>query len=155
MVVCRSEYRPNGEASISSTGKPAVSRDGHVEISYDVPRRLNANEIPGVIGDFRIAARNAIQAGFDGVEVHAAHGYLINQFLMDSVNDRNDKYGWSLENRCRFALEIVAGCSALSLHRAPGSLRLRTQTCTLGVYMARAVNDLCMLYLHMVEPRMV
>ncbi|KAH9330180.1 hypothetical protein KI387_002288, partial [Taxus chinensis] len=56
---------------------------------------------------FRNAARNAINAGFDGVELHAGHGYLLDQFMKDSVNDRTDRYGGSLENRCRFPLEVV------------------------------------------------
>ncbi|GJX65032.1 putative 12-oxophytodienoate reductase 11 [Tanacetum coccineum] len=69
--------------------------------------RLDSDEIPLVANDFRIAAKNVMEAGFDGVEIHVAIGYLIEQFLKDEVNDRTDKYGGSLENHCRFALEVI------------------------------------------------
>ncbi|KAM0940170.1 putative 12-oxophytodienoate reductase [Dioscorea sansibarensis] len=64
-------------------------------------------EIPLVVNDFRIAARNATEAGFGRVEIHGAHGYLIDQFLKDSVIDHTDKYGGSLEDLCRFQVEVV------------------------------------------------
>ncbi|GKV52560.1 hypothetical protein SLEP1_g59137 [Rubroshorea leprosula] len=104
-------FQPNGQAPISSTDKalkPLGRADGEViQGIFSPPRRLRTDEIPKIINDFRLAARNAIEAGFDGVEIHAAHGYLIDQFLKDQVNDRTDQYGGSLENRCRFALEII------------------------------------------------
>ncbi|GMY07872.1 12-oxophytodienoate reductase 2-like isoform X17 [Fagus crenata] len=78
-----------------------------LQTSLTPPRRLRIEEIPQIINDFRLAARNAIEAGFDGVEIHGAHGYLIDQFMKDEVNDRTGQYGGSLENRCRFALEVV------------------------------------------------
>ena len=69
--------------------------------------RLETEEIPGIVADFRRAAENARKAGFDGVEVHGANGYLIDQFLQDSTNHRTDRYGGSVENRARFLFEIV------------------------------------------------
>ena len=72
------------------------------------PRALRDDEIPGLIEDYRRAARNAIDAGFDGVELHAANTYLIEQFLRDSVNDRSGPYGGSIANRTRLLLEVVA-----------------------------------------------
>ena len=102
-------------------------------------------------------------AGFDGVEIHGAHGFLIDQFLKDQINDRTDEYGGSLENRCRFALEIVEAVSdAIGSHRV--GLRLSpfanyneagdSNAKALGLYMAEALNKHKILYCHMVEPRM-
>ncbi|OQP87729.1 alkene reductase [Rhizobium rhizosphaerae] len=71
------------------------------------PRALEASEIPGIVEDYRKAARAAIDAGFDGVEIHAANGYLIDQFLRSSANKREDNYGGSVENRARFLFEVV------------------------------------------------
>ena len=78
---------------------------------YVTPRALETDEVRGVVEDFRQGARNAKRAGFDGVEIHAANGYLIDQFLQDKTNRRADRYGGSIENRSRFLLEIVDACS--------------------------------------------
>ncbi len=74
---------------------------------YTVPHQLTGDEIAAIVQDFRKAAVSAIAAGFDGVEVHSANGYLIDQFLRDSANQRNDEYGGSLENRARFLTEVL------------------------------------------------
>jgi 2,4-dienoyl-CoA reductase-like NADH-dependent reductase (Old Yellow Enzyme family) len=75
---------------------------------YRAPRRLAIEEIPQLVEDFRLAARRSIAAGFDAIEIHAAHGYLLHQFLSPLSNDRKDAYGGSLENRARLLLEIVS-----------------------------------------------
>nr|WP_245190025.1 alkene reductase [Leucobacter exalbidus] len=75
--------------------------------AYTQPRALDLGEIPGIVEDFRRGAENAQRAGFDGVEIHAANGYLIDQFLQDSTNRRSDRYGGTIENRARFLLEIT------------------------------------------------
>ncbi len=75
--------------------------------AYETPRSLTIEEIRQTTLDYRQAAINAIEAGFDGVELHAANGYLPNQFLSDNANQRNDEYGGSIENKCRFILEIM------------------------------------------------
>lgn len=84
--------------------------------SFVTPRALDAGEIPGIVEDFRQGAQNAMRAGFDGVEIHGAAGYLIDQFLRDGTNRRTDAYGGAIENRCRFLKEIVEAvtpvCSA-------------------------------------------
>jgi 2,4-dienoyl-CoA reductase-like NADH-dependent reductase (Old Yellow Enzyme family) len=90
----------------------AIPPAGHVTLSnprkpYEVPRALETDEIPGIVEDFRRAAENALRAGFDGVELHAANGYLFDQFLHDGSNKRTDRYGGSLENRGRFLLEAL------------------------------------------------
>lgn len=74
---------------------------------YTQPRALQPEEIPGIVEDFRRGAENSQRAGFDGVEIHAANGYLIDQFLQDSTNHRSDRYGGTVENRARFLLEIT------------------------------------------------
>jgi N-ethylmaleimide reductase len=74
---------------------------------YETPRRLHAEELPGIVQAFAAAARRALAAGFDGVQIHGAHGYLLDQFLRDSVNDRHDHYGGSIPNRARLLLESV------------------------------------------------
>ena len=100
---------PGGAVPVSSTDKqsPAMTytKEGFIPVS--APRALRDDEIPGLIEDYRRAARNAIEAGFDGVEIHAANTYLIEQFLRDTINDRSGPYGGSIENRARLLLEVV------------------------------------------------
>jgi len=158
-------YQPNGQAPISSTDKqiaPQTHPDGTVE-PYSPPRRLTTDEIPQIVNDFRLAARNAIEAGFDGVEIHGAHGYLIEQFMKDSANDRTDEYGGSLENRCRFALEIVEavvkeiGADRVGIRLSPFADYMDcwdSNPEALGFYMVKSLNKYNILYCHMVEPRM-
>ncbi|PIN27068.1 NADH:flavin oxidoreductase/12-oxophytodienoate reductase [Handroanthus impetiginosus] len=152
--------QPNGEAPVSSTDK-GLSPGVYGE-DWPPARRLRTDEIPGIINDFRLAARNAIEAGFDGVEIHGAHGYLIDQFLKDKVNYRTDEYGGSVEKRCRFALEVVeAVADEIGSHRV--GIRLSPYSdCgeagdsnpdALGLYMANALNKYNILYLHVIEPR--
>jgi len=92
---------------------------------YVVPRALEREEIAGVIGQFRQGAQNALAAGFDGVEIHGANGYLLDQFLQDRSNQRSDDYGGSVENRARLLLEVtdavvgVWGASRVGMHLAP------------------------------------
>jgi N-ethylmaleimide reductase len=100
----------NGVQPISSSDKPIRNESIHTpkgKLPYEAPRPLRTEELPGIVGLFRRAAERARDAGFDGVQIHGAHGYLIDQFLRDSVNDRTDQYGGSLENRARLLLEIT------------------------------------------------
>ncbi len=108
----------------------AVAAQGHVSLirplkDYVTPRALDLVEIPGIVADYRRAAENAKAAGFDGVEIHGANGYLIDQFLQDSTNKRTDEYGGSVENRARFLLEVtdavvsVWGADRVGMHLAP------------------------------------
>ncbi|CAL9170605.1 unnamed protein product [Musa hybrid cultivar] len=165
--VSNHDFQPNGQAPISSTDKPITPqvRANGIDVAiFSTPRRLQTEEIPLVVNDFRVAARNAIEAGFDGVEIHGAHGYLIDQFLKDKVNDRTDKYGGSLENRCRFALEIVEavvdeiGADRVGIRLSPYASYMQSGDSNpeaLGLYMANALNKYGISYLHMVEPRMI
>lgn len=101
--------QPGGQAPVSSTARAASTKtfiaSGFADVS--APRALRTDEIAGVVAQYRQAALSAMEAGFDGVEVHGANGYLIEQFLRDSINDRSDIYGGSIENRCRFLLEVM------------------------------------------------
>ncbi|KAM7519299.1 hypothetical protein LguiB_018261 [Lonicera macranthoides] len=158
-------FQPNGQDPISSTDKPLtqIQSNGIDVAEFTPPRRLATDEIPEIVQHFRLAARNAMEAGFDGVEIHGAHGYLIDQFMKDQVNDRTDKYGGSLENRCRFALEIV---EAVSNEIGPDRVGIRLSPFAnymesgdsdpeaLGLYMSESLNKYNILYCHMVEPRM-
>lgn len=97
-AVAPSAVRLNGEYIHTPLGKK----------DYEIPRALAADEIPAIVEDYRQAARRAREAGFDGVEVHGANGYLIDQFLQSRTNQRTDRYGGSVENRLRFLKEILA-----------------------------------------------
>lgn len=117
----------NGELPVSAS---AVRPAGHVSLlrpmeEFVTPRALELSEIPAVIEAYRKGAENAKAAGFDGVEIHGANGYLIDQFLQDSTNHRTDEYGGSIENRARFMLEVtdavvsVWGADRVGMHIAP------------------------------------
>ncbi|XP_034206136.1 12-oxophytodienoate reductase 2-like [Prunus dulcis] len=164
--VSNSGFQPNGQAPISCTDKPLPPQllTNGVDIAeYTPPRRLKKDEIPQIVNDLRLAARNAIEAGFDGVEIHGAHGYLIDQFMKDQVNDRTDEYGGSLENRCRFDLEIVEavaneiGADKVGIRLSPFADYMESGDSNpkaLGIYMAKSLNKYGILYCHVVEPRM-
>ncbi len=94
--------------------------EGFVDVS--TPRALERDELPGLVADYANAARNAVKAGFDGVEIHAANGYLLDQFQRDSSNKRTDDYGGSIENRCRLTLEVV---DAILKVLPPGKVGIR------------------------------
>ncbi len=117
----------DGEPPVSSS---AVKPSGAVslvrpKVEYVTPRALGRDEIPGVIEGFRRGAENAERAGFDGVEIHGANGYLLDQFLQDSVNHRDDDYGGSVENRARLHIEVAEACISVwgagrvGMHLAP------------------------------------
>ena len=116
-----------GEAPVAPS---AIAAKGHVSIvrperPYPLPRALDAAEIPAIVETFRKGAENAKLAGFDGVEIHGANGYLLDQFLQDSTNTRTDNYGGSIENRARLMLEVtdaaiaVWGADRVGMHLAP------------------------------------
>lgn len=111
----------NGKTPVAPS---AIKPAGHVslirpETEYVTPRALELNEIPAIVESYRKGAENAKRAGFDGVEIHGANGYLIDQFLESKSNQRTDQYGGSIENRARFALEVAdAVCSVWGADRA-------------------------------------
>ncbi|MGL5240696.1 MAG: alkene reductase [Kluyvera ascorbata] len=112
--ISHNSLQPNGEAPVAPSALSAGTRtslrdeNGHaIRVDTSMPRALETAEIPGIVNDFRQAIANAREAGFDLVELHSAHGYLLHQFLSPSSNHRTDQYGGSVENRARLVLEVV------------------------------------------------
>ncbi|KRB99055.1 1,2-oxophytodienoate reductase [Hydrogenophaga sp. Root209] len=111
--VSHTELQPHGGApvapsAIAAKTKTVLIKDGApVFVETSEPRALDLSELPGIVEDYRKAALAAIEAGFDGVEIHAANGYLIDQFLKTGSNQRTDVYGGSIENRARLLIEVV------------------------------------------------
>ena len=144
-----------GLEMVSSSAVPIS--DQHI-----IPRAMTEDEIQEVIDDFASAAANAIDAGFDGVEIHAANGYLIDQFIQDTCNQRSDRWGGSIENRSRFATEVAkAVCAKIGPERT--GIRLAPFNDFQGMGMKEPIpqfkdvtsqlSGLGMAYLHLVEPR--
>lgn len=153
---------PEGAAPVSSTDKKAeamtFTAEGFIPVS--TPRALRDDEIPGLIDDYRRAARNAIAAGFDGVEIHGANTYLLEQFLRDSVNDRSGPYGGSIANRARLLLEVVQAV-AQEIGAGRTGLRLSPMTTftapldsdpqALYGYVVEQLAPLGLAFLHIIE----
>jgi N-ethylmaleimide reductase len=127
-----------------------------------MPRELRLDEIAALVEAYRRGAERALLAGFDGVEIHGANGYLPDQFLQDGTNHRTDAYGGSLENRARFLLEVteaaisIWGNGRVGVRLSPsgeyGSMWDSDPLTTFG-YVANALNRLRLAYLHVIEPR--
>ncbi|XP_023517003.1 12-oxophytodienoate reductase 3-like [Cucurbita pepo subsp. pepo] len=166
-------YQPGGMSPISSTSKAVSKRwrillpDGSHGV-YPTPRPLGTYEIEAVVEHYRQAAVNAIQAGFDGIEIHSAHGYLLDQFLKDGINDRTDEYGGSLTNRSRFLLKVVQevvsaiGSSRVGVRISPAIDHLDAMDSNplkLGLHVVDQLNKLQqevggkLSYLHVTQPR--
>lgn len=117
--------RLNGNLPVSSSAVRPKGNAPHTQKPMVTPRALEHDEIPIVIEMFAQATQKALKAGFDGVEIHGGHGYIIDQFLDSRINQRTDEYGGSVENRCRFALEVtkavlgIAGPERTSLRISP------------------------------------
>jgi 2,4-dienoyl-CoA reductase-like NADH-dependent reductase (Old Yellow Enzyme family) len=121
----------NGDADAAVLAPSAIGVEGSVprmrELTYKIPKPVTAEEIKKLVGDYGQAAENAIKAGFDGVEIHGANGYLIDQFLHHDSNRRNDEYGGSSENMVRFPLEVIdeiinrIGADRTGLRVSPGA----------------------------------
>jgi len=126
------------------------------------PREIALNEIPDIVAQYRRAAERARAAGFDGVEIHSANGYLIDQFLQDGSNKRTDAYGGSIENRTRFLFEVVAAVAGV---RGPDRVGVRigpnnafnamhdSDPHSLFSHVASGLRDRGIAYLHIIEPR--
>ncbi|MDO6406774.1 alkene reductase [Pantoea phytobeneficialis] len=131
---------------------------------FPEPRELDENAIVAIIDEFQRAAQRALAAGFDGVELHAANGYLPEQFLLDGSNKRNDKWGGSLANRARFLLDVVAvltdvwGSGRVSVRISPSGIygdMHDSDPATTFRYLVEKLNDFSLAYLHIIEPRIV
>ncbi|MEL6222139.1 MAG: alkene reductase [Cyanobacteria bacterium J06627_8] len=158
------DFQPGGALPVSSS---AVRPEGEVHTpegkkQHVIPRALTLEEIPGVIEQYAIATRSAREAGFDGVEVHAANGYLIDQFLRDGVNQRTDAYGGSIGNRTRFLLEVTQAVVSewssdrvgvrLSPYNPFNDMRDSDPIATF-TYASEALRDFNLAYLHILEAR--
>lgn len=155
---------PVAPSAIQSYEHAAIrGDDGAInEAAQVLPRALELEEIPQVVDQFRQGAARALEAGFDGVELHAANGYLIDQFLLDGSNRRSDEYGGSLENRARFLFDVldavtgVWGADRVAVRFSPsgkfGSVSDSNPHGTFG-YVAKRLDGYGLAYLHIVEPR--
>lgn len=152
----------NGQQPISASAI-AIQGDTHTpqgKAAYVLPRAVSTDEIQGLVKAFAQAARNAIRAGFDGVEVHAANGYLIDQFLRDGSNKRTDAYGGSVENRARFLFEVLTAVSAeigsekvgvrLSLLNSYNSM-IDSDPVGLASFLGERLTEFKLAYVHMMR----
>ncbi|AON55338.1 alkene reductase [Herbaspirillum seropedicae] len=149
LPVAPSAVQPEGQAFTESGFKPFVT-----------PRALEAAELPAIVAQYKKAAQLSLQAGFDGVEIHAANGYLLDQFLRDKTNQRTDAYGGSIENRARLLLEVVQAVTSVVPSERVG-IRLSpispandiadSDPKALFSYVVEQLNRFKLVYLHVVE----
>jgi len=146
---------------ITGAGMMAMTADGKIA-PYETPRALETSEIADVVDAFRQGARNALAAGFDGVEIHGANGYLLEQFLQSRSNLRTDQYGGSIENRARLLLEItqavieVWGANRVGVRLTPHGIANgsgEADPMPLYSHVVKALDKLGLAYLHFIEPR--
>lgn len=161
--VSHTSLQPGGAAPVGPSALTAESKtyDGTGFVDTSAPRSLAIEEIPAIVADYATAARNAREAGFDGVEIHGANGYLVDQFMRPSANQRTDAYGGSPENRTRFLEEVVAAVAdAIGGDRV--GLRLSPFSPANGVTVEESAQEIFargieriapygLAYLHMVE----
>ncbi|MBY0504907.1 MAG: alkene reductase [Bryobacteraceae bacterium] len=149
---------PVGPSAVAAAGETHTPTGKQ---SYVVPRALDAGELPGIVDDYRKATENALRAGFDGVEIHAANGYLLDQFLRDGSNRRSDEFGGSIENRLRFPLAVakavadVAGAGRTGIRISPqGQYNDMKDSNPLALFSAftKALNGTGVTYLHVMDP---
>jgi N-ethylmaleimide reductase len=151
LPVAPSAIRPEATSYTAAGFQPCV-----------MPRALEIAEIPEIVDQYRCAARNALAAGFDGIEIHAANGYLIEQFLRDSTNKRTDAYGGSRENRARFLLEVAeavagacGGSERVGIRLSPLSpvngAGLDSDPVGIYAYVVEQLNALALAYIHIIE----
>ncbi len=153
----------NGELPVAPS---AIAAQGTLhtpvgKMAFPTPRALETHEIPDIVQQFRACAQNAMTAGFDGVELHGAFGYLIDQFLQDGSNHRTDEYGGSVENRARFVLEVVEavadvwGGDRVGIKLSPSNTFYGMQDSNPKAtfsYVIDALNQFDLAYIHLMEP---
>ena len=166
--VSHSSLQPGGVLPVAPSAVP-ITGDGMLAMTahgkpepYETPRALETHEIAGVIDAFRTAARNALAAGFDGVEIHGANGYLLEQFLQSHTNLRSDRYGGSIANRARLLLEIVeaavdvCGAERVGVRLSPYGVANGSgepDPMPLYTHVIRGLDDLGLAWVHFIEPR--
>lgn len=164
--ISHSSLQPGGQAPVAPSAIQAKAKTYLVDagggrfVPTSVPRALETDELPGIVDDFRRAARAAIEAGFDGVEIHAANGYLIDQFLRSGSNHRSDAYGGSIENRTRLLFEVVRAIAAeIGAARTgirlspvtPANDALEPQPQPLFEHVVRGLAEHALSYVHIIE----
>ncbi len=160
--ISHTSLQPGGKAPVAPSALRANSKtyvnNGFAEVSE--PRALDLSEIPALVESYRVAAANTIAAGFDGIEIHAANGYLLDQFLRDGANKRTDAYGGSIENRARLLLEVMAavikeiGAARTALRLSPVSPAndlADSNPQALFNYVIEQLETLKPVYIHVVE----
>ena len=164
--VSHSSFQPGGVLPVAPSAVPiadlkTMTAQGK-PAPYEAPRALETGEIAGVVDRFRQAARNALEARFDGVEIHGANGYLIEQFLQSHTNLRTDRYGGSIENRSRFLMEVtqavidVWGASRVGVRLSPYGVANgsgEADPMPLYTHAIKQLEPLGLAYLHFIEPR--
>jgi N-ethylmaleimide reductase len=160
-----SAYMPDGQLPVGPSPIAITSKAYMPDFSfadYEIPRTLEIKELPEIVCAFRQAALNAMEAGFDGVELHAANGYLLNQFLEDGSNQRSDSYGGSFENRSRLLIEVVdavksvIGSERLGVRLSPfGTAGGMSDSDPVALYSFTILelNKHALAYIHLIESR--
>ena len=163
--ISHSSHQPDGglplaPSPVKTAGNALTASWTHEP--FETPREIRLDEIPSLIAEYRAAARNALAAGFDGVELHAANGYLLDQFLRDGTNKRTDQYGGSFENRARFLFEVldavgeVFGFDRVGIRLSPlGSFNDMSDSDPVGLfgYVLRELSKKPIAYVHLIEAR--
>jgi N-ethylmaleimide reductase len=165
--VSHSSFQPGGVLPVAPSAVPIAAdlktgtADGKL-VPYETPRALETSEIADVIEAYRQGAKNALAAGFDGVEIHGANGYLIEQFLQSHTNLRTDQYGGSIENRVRFLMEVtravidVWGADRVGVRLSPYGVANgsgEADPMPLYTHAIQSLDPLGLAYLHFIEPR--
>ncbi|HWL18355.1 MAG TPA: alkene reductase [Bradyrhizobium sp.] len=165
--VSHSSFQPGGVLPVApsavaiSADYKTMTADGKAA-AYETPRALETGEVAGIVEAFQQAARNAKAAGFDGVEIHGANGYLIEQFLQSRSNLRTDQYGGGIQNRVRFLIEVtqavieVWGADRVGVRLSPYGVANdsgEADPMPLYTHAIRSLNPLGLAYLHFIEPR--
>ena len=160
---CDPSRMPGGATPVAPSAIPAQGQvqGANGPVAFATPRALETDEIAGIVDEFRRAATNAKIAGMDGIEIHGANGYLIDEFLRDNSNKRTDRYGGNAANRARFLLEVVEAVTGVfgadrvgvrfSPQRGVDGIDDSDPAATFG-YAAAAVSDLKLAYVHILEP---
>ena len=159
--ISHASLQPGGQAPVAPSALSAGTRTSlrdengqEIRVETSMPRALELEEIPGIVNDFRQAIANAREAGFDLVELHSAHGYLLHQFLSPSSNHRTDQYGGSVENRARLVLEV--GADRIGIRVSPIGTFQNTDNGPNeeadALYLIEQLGKRGIAYLHMSEP---
>lgn len=158
-------HQPGGGLPVAPSAIAAIGKATTAQFTrepYPVPRALRTDEIPGIVEGYAQAARNAKAAGFDGVEIHSANGYLLEQFLQSRTNQRTDAYGGSIANRCRLPLEVaeavaaVWGADRVGIRLSPFGVANdsgEAEPMPLYGHLIGELDRMGLAYLHLIEPR--